>query len=106
MRELRATASVSAPAPAFTVAAPAGLAERAVSVQHLLLSAGKEVRVGTRLADVVTMLGRAAETGVERADVGPLGERFTRFYDFGGTRFALVFEPMDGQQRVTAIYIQ
>ena len=106
MRELRATASVNAPVPAFSVAAPAGLAERAVSVQHLLLSAGKEVRVGTKLADVVTMLGRAAETGEERADVGPLGERFTRFYDFGGTRFALVFEPMDGQQRVTAIYIQ
>lgn len=106
MRELRATASVNAPVPAFTVAAPAGLAERAVSVQHLLLSAGKEVRVGTKLADVVTMLGRAAETGEDRADVGPLGERFTRFYDFGGTRFALVFEPIDGQQRVTAIYIQ
>jgi hypothetical protein len=40
MRELRATASVSAPVPAFSVAAPAGLADRAVSVQHLLLSAG------------------------------------------------------------------
>ena len=106
MRELRATASVSAPVPAFTVAAPAGLTERAVSVQHLLLSTGKEVRVGTALSEVVTMLGRSAETGEERADVGPLGERVTRFYDFGGTRFALVFEPVGGQPRVTAIYIQ
>jgi hypothetical protein len=106
MRELRATASVSLPAPAFTAAAPAGLADRAVSVQHLLLSPGKEVRVGTALADVVAMLGRSAETGEERADVGPLGERVTRFYDYGGTRFALVFEPVQGQARVTAIYIQ
>jgi hypothetical protein len=106
MRELRATASVNAPAPAFAVAAPAGLGERAVSVQHLLLSAGKEVRVGTTLTEIVTALGRSAATGEERADVGPLGERVTRFYDYGGTRFALVFEPVGGQPRVTAIYIQ
>lgn len=106
MRELRATASVTAPTPAFAAAAPAGLGDRAVSVQHLLLSPGKEVRVGTSLADVVSVLGRSAETGEERSDVGPQGERFTRFYDFGGTRFALVFEPVKGQQRVTAIYIQ
>lgn len=106
MRELRATAAVASPAPAFPAAAPAGLSDRAVSVQHLLLSAGKDVRVGATLADVVNTLGRAAETGVERSDVGPLGERVTRFYDYGGTRFALVFEPVDGQPRVTAIYIQ
>jgi hypothetical protein len=106
MRELRATASVSAPIPAFLVSAPAGLTDRAVSVQHLLLSAGKEVRVGSTLTDVVNTLGRAAETGEERSDIGPLGERVTRFYDYGGTRFALVFEPVSGQPRVTAIYIQ
>jgi hypothetical protein len=106
MRELRATASVSAPLPTFSAAAPAGLAERAVSVQHLLLAAGREVRVGSTLGDVVRLLGRSAETGQERADVGPLGERVTRFYDYGGTRFALVFEPVGGQQKVTAIYIQ
>jgi hypothetical protein len=106
MRELRATAAVASPAPPFAVAAPAGLSDRAVSVQHLLLSGGKDVRVGSTLDAVVTSLGRAAETGVERADVGPLGERVTRFYDYRGTRFALVFEPVDGQPRVTAIYIQ
>jgi hypothetical protein len=106
MRELRASASVASPLPVFSGAAPAGLAERAVSVQHLLLSAGKEVRVGMSLAEVVTSLGRAAETGEERADVGPLGDRVTRFYDYGGTRFALVFEQVKGQPRVTAIYIQ
>jgi len=34
MRELRATASVSSPVPAFTAAAPAGLTDRAVSVVY------------------------------------------------------------------------
>ena len=106
MRELRATAATSSPVPIFAVAAPAGLGDRAVSVQHLLLSTGKEVRVGSTLAEVAATLGRAAETGQERADIGPLGERVTRFYDYGGTRFALVFEPVQGQSRVTAIYIQ
>jgi hypothetical protein len=105
MRELRATAG-AAPGPVFAAAAPVGLAERAVSVQHLLLSAGKEVRVGSSSADVAATLGRAAETGAEHADLGPAGERITRFYDYGGTRFALVFEPVAGQSRVTAIYIQ
>jgi hypothetical protein len=106
MRELRASASVNAPVPVFTAAAPAGLTDRAVSVQHLLLSEGKDVRVGATLGDVVAALGRAAETGEERSDIGPLGERVTRFYDYAGTRFALVFEPVRGESRVTAIYIQ
>jgi hypothetical protein len=107
LRELRATAAVTSPAAAaFAAEAPAGLAERTVSVQHLLLSAGKEVRVGVTLGEVASTLGRGAETGVERADIGPLGERVTRFYDYAGTRFALVFEKVGGQARVTAIYIQ
>lgn len=106
LRELRATAAVNPPAAAFAVEAPASVAERAVSVQHLLLAAGKEVRVGLTLTEVATTLGRSAETGVERADIGQLGERVTRFYDYAGTRFALVFEKVQGQSRVTAIYIQ
>lgn len=107
LRELRATAAVNSPAAAaFAVEAPAGVADRAVSVQHLLLSAGKEVRVGVTLTEVANTLGRSAETGAERADIGPLGERVTRYYDYAGTRFALVFEKVGGQPRVTAIYIQ
>lgn len=107
LRELRATAAVNTPAAAaFAADAPAGVAERAVSVQHLLLAAGKEVRVGATLTEVANTLGRSAETGVERADIGQLGERVTRFYDYAGTRFALVFEKVQGQSRVTAIYIQ
>jgi hypothetical protein len=110
LRELRAAASTSSPTPAvtaFSVGAPAGLPERAVSVPLLLLAEGKEVRVGHTAERVATVLGREAETGAQRTDRGPLGERITRFYDFSGTRFALVFEaPNGGAPRVTAIYIQ
>jgi hypothetical protein len=109
LRELRAAASVSSPSgtPAFSAGAPAGLPERAVSVPLLLLAEGKEVRVGHTAQRVASVLGREAETGAQRTDRGPLGERITRFYDFSGTRFALVFEaPGGGAPRVTAIYIQ
>src|SRR5205085_11970327 len=68
MRELRASAAANPPVPAFTAAAPAGLTDRAVSVQHLLLSEAKEVRVGSTVAEVVATIGRAAETGEGRAD--------------------------------------
>jgi hypothetical protein len=109
LRELRAAASASAPVgtPAFAAIAPAGLPERAVSVPLLLLAEGKEVRVGHTAEKVAATLGREAETGAQRTDRGPMGERITRFYDYSGTRFALVFEtPGGGGPRVTAIYIQ
>jgi hypothetical protein len=106
LRELRAAASTTAPQPAFAAVAPAGLHERAVSVPLLLLAEGKEIRVGDSSERVAAMLGREAETGAQRTDRGPLGERVTRFYDFSGTRFALVFESLRGSPKVTAIYIQ
>jgi hypothetical protein len=108
LRELRAAASTSPPqSPALAAGAPAGLPERAVSVPLLLLAEGKEVRVGHTAERVAQILGREAETGAQRTDHGPIGERITRYYDFSGTRFALVFEaPNGGAPRVTAIYIQ
>jgi hypothetical protein len=109
LRELRAVASSTGPQPAtaFPQGPPAGLPERAVSVPLLLLAEGKEVRVGHTVDRVASVLGREAETGVQHADRGPLGERITRFYDFSGTRFALVFEsPAGSVPKVTAIYIQ
>ncbi|HEY8548499.1 MAG TPA: hypothetical protein VIL35_00970 [Vicinamibacterales bacterium] len=108
LRELRAAAAVTSPVgPAtFAAVAPAGLSERAVSVQLLLLEQGKEIKVGDTAARVAELLGREAETGAQHADVGPAGERITRFYDYSGTRFALVFETLGGEPKVTAIYIQ
>jgi hypothetical protein len=112
LRELRATASVTpAAASAATVAAaaaPAHIPEKAVSVPLLILAPEKEIRVGDTAARVATVLGREAETGVQQSDIGPLGERTTRFYDFSGTKFALVYESPDkgGTLKVTAIYLQ
>ena len=106
LRELRATASVSAPAPGVH-GRGAGRSHRLGGLGSASASVSRQRSAGRdTLTEVVALLGRAAETGQERADVGPVGERVTRFYDYGGTRFALVFEPVRGQSRVTAIYIQ
>ena len=112
LRELRAAASVTPAAPptvtVATAAPPAHIPEKAVSVPLLILAPEKEIRVGDTAARVAAVLGREAETGVQQSDIGPLGERTTRFYDFSGTRFALVFESPDkgGTLKVTAIYLQ
>lgn len=111
LRELRAAAStgpdVAVPA-AVAMAMPAGVAEKAVSVPLLILTEDKEIRLGDSPARVATVLGREAETGVQQTDLGPSGERTTRFYDYQGTRFALVFEAgaRETAPRVTAIYLQ
>jgi hypothetical protein len=112
LRELRAAASATPAAPAATTvaaaAAPAHIPEKAVSVPLLILAPEKEIRVGDTAARVAAVLGREAETGVQQSDIGPLGERTTRFYDFSGTRFALVYESPEkgGSLKVTAIYLQ
>jgi hypothetical protein len=112
LRELRAAASATPPAaiPASVSAAalPAHIPEKAVSVPLLILAPEKEIRVGDTAARVAAVLGREAETGVQQSDVGPSGERTTRFYDFSGTRFALVYESAEkgGSHKVTAIYLQ
>jgi len=112
LRELRAAASAT---PAATMSAtvtaaalPAHIPEKAVSVPLLILAPEKEIRVGDTAARVAAVLGREAETGVQQSDIGPAGERTTRFYDFSGTRFALVYESSEkgGSHKVTAIYLQ
>ena len=84
-------------------AVPAG----AVSVPVLPFLDGKEVRVGEPMAAVAARLGRAAELGRQEIDRGNLGERLTRFYEYAGSRFILVFEPFErnGEARVAAIYL-
>jgi hypothetical protein len=112
LRELRAAASATPPATmsaAVSAAAlPAHIPEKAVSVPLLILAPEKEIRVGDTAAHVAAVLGREAETGVQQSDIGPQGERTTRFYDFSGTRFALVYESPEkgGSHKVTAIYLQ
>lgn len=109
VQELRAARTTTPervePAP---VASPAPIPTRAISVPVLLLLDGKEVRLGDSLEQVAALLGRAAEVGAQEVGRAALGDRLTRHYEYGGTRFMLVFEPFErnGRLRVAAIYIQ
>jgi hypothetical protein len=86
---------------------PPSIPARAVSVPVLPFLDGKEVRIGQTASAVAARLGRAAESGRQEVDRGSLGERLTRFYEYGGTRFIVVFEPFErnGEPRVMAIYL-
>jgi hypothetical protein len=110
VRELRGPVRISADAPAVQPvpsSMPPAVPARAVSVPVLPFLDGKEVRVGETAAVVAERLGRAAESGRQEIDRGTVGERLTRFYEYGGSKFILVFEPFErgGEPRVAAIYL-
>jgi hypothetical protein len=88
--------------------APAGIPSRAVSVPILLLANGLAARVGDRLEAVTTRLAGAFEIRPQTVERAPTGDRITRFYEYAGARFVLVFEPFepDDEPRVAAIYLQ
>jgi hypothetical protein len=109
VRELRTVRAVSAapaeaPEPALK---PNAVPHDAVSVPVLLLLDGKQLRVGQESAEVDRLLGTGGRAA-EQTDRGALGPRVTRFYDYGGTRFVVVFEPFErnGTLRVAGIYIE
>jgi hypothetical protein len=111
VREVRGPARVSA-APSsvarpLVASIPPAVPARAVSVPVLPFLDGKEIRVGETAATVAARLGRAAESGRQEVDRGTLGERLTRFYEYSGSRFILVFEAFEqgGEPRVAAIYL-
>jgi hypothetical protein len=110
VRELRAAPvpPLSAPvARMLSSSVPVAIPPLAVSVPALPFQDGKEVRVGDSVAAVANALGRSAEVGRQEVDRGSLGERLTRFYEYGGARFILVFEPFErnGEIRLAAIYL-
>ena len=111
IQNMQAPASVRAQAPAGQVAAiatiPAAVPAGAVSVPVLPFGDGKAIRVGDTPAAVTAMVGRTGETGREEADRGRLGQRLTRFYEYAGFRFIVVFEPFErrGEPRASAIYL-
>jgi len=109
LRELRPTPTpnVTPAARPIVASVPAAVPPRAVSVPVLPFLDGKEVRVGETVSTVAARLGRAAESGRQEIDRGSLGERLTRFYEYAGSRFILVFEPFErnGEARVAAIYL-
>jgi hypothetical protein len=109
LRQLAPTPSVR-PVPAarpVVASIPSAVPPRAVSVPVLPFLDGKEIRIGETVSVVAARLGRAAESGRQEVDRGSLGERLTRFYEYAGSRFILVFEPFErnGEARVAAIYL-
>ena len=110
VKELQGPARFTASTPAarpLVASMPAAVPPRAVSVPVLPFIDGKEIRIGATAAAVAASLGRAAESGRQEVDRGTLGERLTRFYEYAGSRFILVFEPFErnGEARVAAIYL-
>jgi hypothetical protein len=109
LHDLGGPALRAAAPPAATVvtAIPAAVPAGAVSVPVLPFQDGKEIRIGATAAAVTAALGRSAESGREESDSGRLGQRLTRFYEYSGFRFIVVFEPFErnGEPRATAIYL-
>jgi hypothetical protein len=103
---IRADVAAVARTPAVTPT-PAAVPAGAVSVPVLPFVDGKEVGIGETVADVAAKLGRSAEVGRQELDRGTYGERLTRFYEYAGSKFILVFEPLEpnGEARVSAIYL-
>jgi hypothetical protein len=110
VRELRGPVRISAATPAarpLVASVPPSVPARAVSVPVLPFLDGKDIRVGDTASAVAARLGRAAEVGKQDVDRGTLGERLTRFYEYAGSKFIVVFEPFErnGEARVAAIYL-
>jgi hypothetical protein len=51
---------------------------------------------------------RALDLRPQSVERAPTGERLTRFFEYAGARFVLVFEPFEekGEPRIAAIYLQ
>jgi hypothetical protein len=109
VRDLQAShiRPAAAVARASTSGIPAAVPAGAVSVPVLPFRDGKEIRVGDTASAVALRLGRAAENGRQEVDRVRLGERLTRFYEYAGFRFIVVYEPFErnGEQRIAAIYL-
>ena len=110
VRELRsvstATPVMAGEVPASLIIPPAVVPPGAVSLPMLLLGDGREVRLGETRSAVVARLGQIVEAAAPAIERVPNGERVTRSYEYGGTRFHLVFEPLDStaEPRLAAIY--
>jgi hypothetical protein len=87
---------------------PAGVPPRSVSVPMLLLGNGLEVRLGDRASEIAARLGDVPQLISESLDRNEVRERVTRFYNYLGTQFVLVFENMerDPDLKVAAIYLK
>jgi len=109
LHDIRATPvrASGAPVPASVSAVPPSVPIGAVSVPVLTFVDGRAIRVGDTATAVADRLGRTADTGREEVDHGRLGQRLTRFYEYSGFRFVVVYEPFErnGAPRISAIYL-
>ena len=96
-----ATAAVEGPPPPSV---PTG----AISLPVLLFNDEKGIRVGDTATHIAALLGRSAEVGRYDVDAAADDERLTRFYEYRGRRFVLVFTLADSHTdpAVTAIYLE
>ena len=96
-----ATAAVESPQP---TSVPAG----AINLPVLLFDDDKGIRVGDTATHIAALLGRSAEVGRYQVDAAGDGERLTRFYEYRGRRFALVFALAESHTdpAVTGIYLE
>ena len=108
LRTLNAATAVHAGQTLPDAPVPAAIPPRVVSVPMLLLPDGSALRVGDRLEAVTGRLAAASELRPLSVEITPTGERITRFYEYGGARFVLVFERFNpsGESRIAAIYLQ
>ena len=87
---------------------PTSIPAGAISLPVLLFDDEKGIRVGDTAIHIAGLLGRGAEVGRYEVDAAADGERLTRFYEYRGSRFVLVFTLTESHQdpTVTAIYRQ
>lgn len=105
-RALRAVTPVIAGERA-PIEAPASIPSSAASVPMLLLKDGTRLDVGERAASVTDKL-RGWQVGADAIERGPNGDRVTRAYDDGRSRFLLVLESSEpgADPRITGIYLR
>jgi hypothetical protein len=101
-----ATPVIAGEVPASRIVAPSVIPPGAVSLPLLLLADGRQIRLGETLSAVRTRLGKVIEAAAPSIERVPNGERVTRSFEYEGTRFQLVFEPLDSaaEPRLAAIY--
>ena len=111
-REYRSVAGVipvnvrASSATAPLIAPPAVVPSGAVSLPMLVLSDGRDVRVGETVTEIAARIPRSAEVAAPAVERAPNGERVTRTYTIDAVRFWLVFEPFEKnvEPRLAAIY--
>ena len=93
VRELRGGTGAAADSAKTAVvgAPPASVPAGAVNLPVLLFDDGKGIQVGDTATHLADLLGRSAEIGRYEVDTVAGGERLTRFYEYRGRHFVLVF---------------